>query len=261
MKIAIITVWYNEEDLAPFFLKHYDYVDKIFLYLDTDTNDSTYSICSEYSNLAIRDISFPNGFDCVEKQDRINNTVKELSEYDWIYSLDADEFIFPPKEYGSAEEFLTTQEKRGFNILYAKMYQVYRHLTDKDLDPSKPAIPQRLHGDPDINHWLNRLYVKPIVAKPSTGVAWVTGSHTPKQNGKLKFSPETYFGAHWANVEEKIAIKRRIYGMKMRFSKRQVAMQSGIQNIGITEEKIRELVKNHENDPDVLSPLIEKVGS
>ena len=115
MRVAIITVWHNEEDLAPFFLKHYSYVDNILLYLDTDTNDATRSICETYPNVTIRDISFPGGYDSIIMVDRINNTVRELGEYAWIYAVDADEFIFPPNE--DAKDFLCRQEQYNVVLL------------------------------------------------------------------------------------------------------------------------------------------------
>ncbi|GAI63944.1 unnamed protein product, partial [marine sediment metagenome] len=103
MKIAIITVWYNEQALAPFFLKHYSYVDNIFLYLDRDTNDNTLNICKSFPNVIIGDIRFPNGYDSVDHTNKINASIKELKgRYNWVYSVDSDELIFPPKEYKNA---------------------------------------------------------------------------------------------------------------------------------------------------------------
>ena len=76
MKIAIVTVWYNEEDLAPFFLKHYSYVDDLYVYLDTATSDSTRKICEAHSNVTIRDMSFPAGYDPAAQVRRVTSAAR-----------------------------------------------------------------------------------------------------------------------------------------------------------------------------------------
>lgn len=253
-KVAIITVWHNEEDLAPFFLKHYNYVDNILLYLDTNTSDATRSICETYSNVTIRDISFPGGYDSIIKVDKINSMVRELDGYDWIYAVDADEFIFPPKQYKDTKDFLFRQEQEGYNLIFAQMFQVFRHFTDRDLDPSKPVLPQRSHGDPDLNSAYNRFYIKPIVAKPETGISWSPGCHI-FTGDHIRVAEEKFHGAHWKMADEGIAIKRRI-GNKLRFSERQITMRMGYQDIDITEEDILEELEGHKHDPDVLSSLL-----
>lgn len=47
MSIEIITMWYNEEALAPFFLKHYSWADKITLLYDEETSDKSLDIIAK----------------------------------------------------------------------------------------------------------------------------------------------------------------------------------------------------------------------
>ena len=257
MKIAIVTVFFNEEDLAPFFLKHYRDIDKIFLYLDTDTNDSTKRICEQYANVELRSFTFPEGFDDITKVEKINEVVRGLKgQFDWIYSVDADEFIFPPKEYRNAREFLARQEEEGYNLVFAKIFQVYRHFTDEDLDINKSILAQRQHGNPNFSSRLFRLYNKPIVVKPKIDITWTPGCHFFKKNPNIKQAKDIFYGAHWAMVDEDIAIKRRIYGRKLRLSKRQVEQGLTWQHINVTENKIREEIEKHKNDPNVLGALL-----
>lgn len=255
MKIAIITIWYNEQDLAPFFLKHYSYVDKIFLFLEA--TDKTKEICEQFPNVQIEDFIQPNGMDDILKIEKIHQAVRELKgEFDWVYSVDADEFIFPPKEYKNAREFLAKQEAEKFNLVRAKMWQVFRHYTDSDLDPIKPVIRQRQHGDPDLDSEFNGAYAnKPIVVKPETDIVWSVGCHIIL-SGSIKEAKEQFYGAHWAMVDKDIAIRRRIYGRKLRLSKRQIEGGLTFQHINITEEKIKEEVEKHKNDPNVLGCLL-----
>ena len=56
-------------------------------------------------------------------------------------------------------------------------------------------------------------------------------------------------------ASEKIAIKRRIEGRKLRFSKRQISMNMSWQDIRITKEEILKDLEKHKNDPNVLAPF------
>lgn len=250
MKIAIVTVWYNEEDLAPFFLKHYSYVDDIYVYIDKVTNDSTRKICEEHSNVTIRGMSFPAGFDDILKVNRINSAVRAL-KHDWVFAVDADELIQQPKQYESAKEFLSHQQKQGYNLVIAKMFQVYRHVTDEDLDISKPVLPQRSHGDPDFSKPFNRCYIKPIVVRPGVGISWSVGCHSYRANKKLRVAKEQFFGAHWKMADPELAVKRRMRN-KARLSKRQKAKNRSYQDIRVTKKVILKELKQHSHNPKVL---------
>lgn len=255
MKIAIVTFWYNEEDLAPFFLKHYNYVDDIYVYIDTDTNDSTREICRACSNVTIRDMSFPHGFDDITKVNAVNSAVRELT-HDWVYAIDSDEFIQQPKQYKSAKDFLLKQGQLGNTLVIAYMYQVYRHVTDEDLDISKPVLPQRCHGDPNLTTAFNRCYVKPVVVKPETKIAWLPGCHIYHSGYNIKIAKEQFFGAHWKMVDSSIAIRRRLLNNQARFSKRQLKTRMCYQDIYATKESILRDLEKHRYDSDVLGPLL-----
>lgn len=254
MKIAIVTVWYNEEDLAPFFLKHYSYVDNIYVYLDTVTNDSTRNICKAHSNVTIRSMSFPAGYDPAAQVRRINSAVRAL-KHDWVYAVDADELIQQPKQYQSAKAFLLEQQDQGYNLVIAKMFQVYRHVTDQDLDITKPVLPQRSHGDPDLSTVFNRCYVKPIVVKPETGIAWHVGCHNYKKNKNIRVAKERFFGAHWKMADPVLAIRRRMHN-RARLSKESRKKRRLWQDARITKKAILTALKQHSHDPNVLSSYL-----
>jgi len=259
MKIAIVTFWYNEEILAPFFLKHYSYVDDIYVYLDKDTNDHTRSICGGCPNTTVRNMSFPDGYDPLTHTDAINKVVKGL-KHDWIYSVDADELIQQPKRYANARAFLAKQQKQGHNLVIAKMFQVFRHVTDKNLDITKPVLPQRSHGDPDLNTVFNRCYVKPIVVKSGIDIVWHVGCHNYGKNSRIRVSKEQFFGAHWKMADPQFAVTRRIYHNQARLSKRSKAKGRLWQDTNTTPEKIRRALAKHSHDPDVLSSLLPAEG-
>lgn len=248
-------MWYNEEDLAPFFLKHYSYVDDIYVYLDTDTNDSTRSICAASPKVTLRGITYSQGYDPGLQVQAINEAVRCL-KHDWVYAVDADELIRQPKRYKNAEEFLYKQEQVGYNLVIARMYQVYRHVTDKELDPDQPVLPQRRHGDPDLSTPFNRCYIKPIVVKPEVGIAWQVGCHKYRGNESIRLAKEQFFGAHWKMADSKFASKRRIHHNKERLSQASLVRGRQWQDTSATEASILGELKAHSHDPDVLGPFL-----
>lgn len=244
MRIEIITIWYNEEKLAPFFLNHYKYVDKIHLLLDADTNDDTRKICSGYSNVEIEDFTFPDMMDDILKVNKINETVNKL-DCDWVYVLDSDEFIWPSTNE-DPKRFLSKQKD---NLLYAKIYQVYRHITESNLNINYSIQRQRCHGDPNITKGINAAYNKPIVFKPQTNVILKPGNHSYQANNNITISKDNFIGAHWAMADVDMAIKRRIAGRKERQSKRNLAMGMTMQHHHVTEEEIKHECNSHLLDP------------
>lgn len=254
MVLTIVSMWYNEEDLAPFFFEHYKEVDKIIILLDTDTTDNTRQICENYKNVEIKDFTFPNMYDNYVKTDRINEELKTI-EADWVIGIDSDEFIFAPKEYRGTREFLTSLGK--YTVVYSKIYQLYRHISENDLDIKKSPIFQRQHGDPSFAPPFNSCYIKPDVIRGKMDILWGLGFHLC--SGKdIRVAPIRFHGAHWMMADVDIAIKRRIYGRKMRYSKRNIETGLSWHNRDITEEIIRKECQKHLNDPNVLGELLPK---
>ena len=246
MKISVISMWFNEAFLAPFFLGHYSYADKIHILLDTDTNDNTRDICARYDNVEIEDFTFPDMMDDNLKIIKINEvTARETA--DWVFAVDADEFIFP----AGGESAPAVLERQTANLLYAQMWQVYRHAADTDLDPAQSAIFQRRHGDPNIKTGVNALYVKPIIVRPEIGIVWYPGCHTFKPNEKIIISPEKFWGAHWQMADVEMAVDRRIHGRRERQSKVNLAVGYSVLHHHITEKEIRDICTAHTSDPQV----------
>jgi len=250
MKIAAVTMVYNEALLLPYFLHHYEHLDEIYVLYETDSTDDTLKILKQASNVIIKNCHIEGGLDSIDKVNLTNDTLHTIKA-DWVYVVDCDEFIFPPQE--SPEDFLIRQDCDNYNVVRAGMFQVYRHRTDKDLDPSLLPIPQRVHGDPDLfstvegpNKARNTLYVKPIVVKPSNQIRFWPGNHFVE--GNVRVSPELYMGAHWQMADPSLAIDRRIKN-KMRISERNKKLGMGWHYQNVTEEWIRAECDRHLDDP------------
>src|SRR6185503_6740392 len=122
LKIAAITMVYNEAILLPYFLRHYSYLDEIHVLYETDTSDESLEILTQTPNVVIEKCHIKGGMDDIAKIDLINKTVQNLKA-DWIYVVDPDEFIFPPNNE-SPHDFL---KRQICSVIRSGMFQVYRH--------------------------------------------------------------------------------------------------------------------------------------
>ena len=247
MRIAALTMVYNEVLILPYFLRHYEYLDEIHVLYEIDSTDNTIDLLNNASNVVIENCHIKGGSDAIDRTALINQTLYGIKA-DWLYVVDPDELIVPLHE--TPHDFL---KRQNYDVVRAAMFQVYRHRTDKDLDPSLPIISQRVHGDPDVFSTVNRPnrahnahYVKPIVVRPSSEIRFNKGQHSLE--GNVNISPEFYVGVHWMMADQTIAIDRRMR-TKARQSERQKATRSGWQHANVTEEWIREECDRHLDDP------------
>jgi hypothetical protein len=240
MKIAVLSMWHNEEFLAPFFLNHYDFADSIHLVIGKDTLDQSREIASRAPNVTIEDFTFPGGL--------LNDTIKihkfnemlRASDADWTIAVDADEFIWPL----TFEQPATILERQEGNLLYAKMWQVYRNYMEGFLDPTRPPFDQRRHGNPKWHH------IKPIIVRRDAQIAWDTGHHNYiKPAPWVRESDEFFVGAHWAMADEDMAIRRYIAGRQKRMSQENLDKRHGFHTFDLTPEGIREECRRHLHDP------------
>lgn len=273
MSIEIITMWYNEEALAPFFLKHYSWADKITLLYDEDTSDNSLEIIRKAKNVTVIPFKFPDMMDDEIKIDLVNRYYRE-SACDYVLAVDADEFVFFKKNDTFIYDLnIFLEDKESYDVFYVTLYQVYKHKNDKKLDCACEAIPQRRHGDPNITTGLNLYYNKPILVKTKINIQWTVGCHflelkfPPLKNYKIsklynmyfngytipafKYAPFVLLGAHWSMADQDFSIKRRIIDRRLRQSKNNLDKGMTIQHHNITEESLLKEFKSHENDPQL----------
>lgn len=243
MKVHVITFAHNEATFLPFFLRHYSWVDKIIVVMGSDTTDDSREICAMFPNVGIENFEFPGGLlDDDVKIEKYNGMVA-AQDCDWVLALDTDEFIWPATSE-DPREFLARQA--GSNLIYATMYQVYRHESEGPLDPSLPAPGQRRHGNPEPHH------IKPVIVRPSTGIVWTPGNHHYTPDARIRVSPEIFVGAHWAYADTEIAIARYVHGRKERMSKANIEKRHGWHTFELTKDSIRAECRAHDNDPVVI---------
>jgi len=247
-KLAAVTMVYNEALILPYFLHHYRYLDEIHVLYETDSTDRSLEILMQAPNVVIAKCHIEGGLDDIEKIGRFNKALQRIRA-DWVYVVDPDEFVFPPRGE-SPHAFL---QRQSCDVVRSGMYQVYRHRNDSDLDPSAAPIPQRIHGDPDLfsterrtHRASNSVYVKPNIVRPSKTIRFLPGHH--QIEGDPRASSELFVGAHWQMADPEIAIARRME-RKARVSERNRALKMGWQHFDISIEKIKMECERHLDDP------------
>ena len=267
MRIELMTMWYNEEFLAPFFLNHYSWIDRINLIIDADTNDNTESIARQYPNVEIEYYKFPDMMDDLIKVNKFNDKYKTLTEADYVILADSDEFIFCNQIKKAVRTHLEYTSK---NVYFVNLWQIYKHKDDLPLNPDIPVTSQRLHGDPNMEDPFNILYVKPMIVKGRKNLYWKPGNHELIYEGNslewksrniermqnLDVSArrdDMLQGSHWRLVDLDETIKRRIINRKQRQSK--FNLQTGLTSHyhNITKEDIVREYEFNKNRPIVIS--------
>jgi hypothetical protein len=217
MRIELITCFYREEFLRPLFDLHYHWVDTKTI-ITTERGDGK--------------------FDDEDKMNWVNDAIAR-STADWVVLVDMDEFIYPVP-WGCNPRIVLEQETGG--VVYSHMSRVWRHRTDADIDPTKPPVPQRLHGQKD--------HVKPCVFRPTGGVKVGAGNHNITVPWH-RFTGKSWAGAHWANADCAFWVDRETRDRGPRLSERNKQRGFGIHTLR-TKEQILAECERHLDDPVII---------
>jgi hypothetical protein len=189
--------------------------------------------------------------DDVLKVEKINEEYRKIRNCDRILLVDADEFVFVDK--AKLDEIKDP-------IVSVKLYNVYRHASEGDLDTDKPIQEQRRHG------CFEKMYNKPIIANTGLDIVWGPGNHTinrtPRSLSNLPTKTLNYLtgqrcavaidcgiiGAHWANADPCFCVDRRVKGRRDRQSKYNLEHKLTVHCHNITEESVLAECIMHENE-------------
>ena len=259
-------MWYNEEYLAPYFLKHYSWADKIHIILDRDTCDNTEAIARQFPNVEIDYIQFPGMLDDIVKIKKFNHKYTTLTEADYVILVDSDEFIYCNDINVPVKSHL---ERTGKDIYFVNLWQIYENQFDLPMSLDVPVPYLRRHGDPDMEDAFNITYIKPAIVRGSRNICWDVGNHEVIYDGNsFKWATrnietmksmnvsigddEMRQGSHWRLVNLKETIKRRIHNRKNRMSATNLHYKLGSQYHDITEEEIIAEYNKNKNRPIVV---------
>lgn len=233
-RVEIITMWYNEEDFAPFFLRHYAWADKVNLIVDADTADRTVEIASAYPNVAIQYFKFPDGLDDTLKVAKLNEEYSKSSA-DWVIVVDSDEFVLND-DLGSDVRALLEKQSNA-NVMHCRLWNVYRHSSERALDASLPVGPQRTHGVMLLPGTQSDLYRKPVALRTGACLRLSEGNH--RVRGNARYADRDMPGAHWAKADVDIAVKRWIGSRLNRLSSYNARTGMGAHYAAASDEGIR----------------------
>lgn len=258
MRIRVITFAYNEEFLLPFFLSHYHWADDIYVAFSAST-DRSYDILKAARNVSIDHFEMPDGIDDVMKMDKLNWCMRELGgDTDWFILADVDEFLWPPGDFECrTAKTILSSVPGDRDYLMGRMWNVYRHHTDSDLDPSKaPVVLQRRHGDPDRdprspNPEGAQGYQKPVIIRSRCGIQIGTGCHDMYDRHKHKAADESFDGAHWAYADPAFGITRMVRDRRDHMSRANMSRGMGAHHYDKTSEKIIDRCNRSANFPQV----------
>jgi hypothetical protein len=249
MKVTVMSMWLNEEFMAPFFLKHYWWADEIFIILDTATCDRTESILRQYERVRLGSFSFQDGFDSSLRAAEFNRQ-SQLCNADWLIVVDADELVFPASYADPRDQLLGEKA----DVVFARMWQIFRAEGEAPLIPEIPPLLQRRHGDPNRNRGKNALYNKPCIFRPGRGIELSAGQHYFRAPVGTTVSRRQFYGSHWAFSDLDLAIHRQIVNGKERLS--QAEIDHGLSKHWLTasEASIRQTTRLMEHSPLLLQP-------
>jgi len=247
LSITVVSRFYNDELLVPFFLDHYSYVDEIVVVLEKSSNDRTRELLSRNSKVRTIEMECKNGYNAREVRDRKIEVINSITT-DWVICVDVDEFIFPTG-FRDVRKVLNCVSG---NIVYANMWQVWKHRDEIDLDPSVKAIHLRRHGPVERGNGINdRQDNKPLIFRSGINMKFGVGFHNFESRSDLIVSTTVFDGAHWKNADPKIAIQRRMQGRRENIATEQLEGGWANDDFNITEAMIIAGCEKHLDDPQL----------
>lgn len=168
-KINLITKTYNNENILPYFFRHYDQFVTNYYIWNNESTDKTLEILK--SNFRVKIFNNPDKeFDDYKHRDFKNNAWKEFKDCDFIINCDIDEFLY----HQNILEFLIIEENWGAEIFPTEGYQMFNY----DLPISEKQIYEEINkGIRDNN------YDKPIMFNPKVEPKFSFGAHHLENNG------------------------------------------------------------------------------
>jgi hypothetical protein len=148
VRLAILGVVHNEEDLIGPFLEHYfgQGADTVFL-LNDGCTDHTLEVAGRHPDVVITDLEAdgqpPEGLRARALE---SYRAACAGQYDYVAVVEADEFLLP-KEGGSLKDALLRH--RDEPTLGAECFDVIQGPDEPPYDPSLPLLQQRRWGVPD----------------------------------------------------------------------------------------------------------------
>jgi glycosyltransferase involved in cell wall biosynthesis len=120
MNIIVYTFLYNEQEILPYFLKHYSqYVNKIVVY-NNESTDNSIQILNDWKEceIEIRDFSTNNKYD-EETLIGLKNHCWKDDDSDYVIVCDMDELLYHPnlKEFIQKQPYTDYFTPTGYHMM------------------------------------------------------------------------------------------------------------------------------------------------
>lgn len=180
MKLRIVSVCYNEREMLPFFLRHYEqFADEIILY-DDNSDDGSRVIACCCDKVTIKDWPFPSGLVDDHMMSLWQSALADAKRdgFDWIAFPDIDEILWHQQGLRTA---ITRADERGFEVIASEGWNMVGD--GLPMDDGERQVWQLLQSGVR-----SPVYSKPIIAKVGIEVNWNRGRHA-LENCSPKLSP------------------------------------------------------------------------
>lgn len=214
MKIAAVTMCYNEKTFLPLWISHYGKYcghENLFL-IDNGSDDG-----STQSLEPINIIHEPRGEFCeIRRMELVSRIVLDLhGRYDAVLFSDTDELVTPnPAKYGGLREFLEKNPEPAFRSVGLNIIQ--ENEDEPGIDPARPILRQR--GFAQFAH----PYCKPLLARRP--LRWSAGFHDCREN--VGIHPDLIL-FHLKTMDKAIALQSLAKNQDITWSPRSLASGEG----------------------------------
>jgi hypothetical protein len=191
VRVACVTMTYNEPDMLPLWLTHYAPHDRFVI--DHGSDDGSTADLAGAERIRIPRSAHDNR----RRADFVQDfTGALLRYYDAVLFTDVDELVIPdPAEHADLTAYAEANQAPVTTAIGMNLLHRLHH--DGRLDPSQPILPQRSFAFPTAS------MCKPVLLREP--VVWSPGFHT--YNGPVAFG--RLFLLHLAYVDRGIAMRRQ----------------------------------------------------
>jgi glycosyltransferase involved in cell wall biosynthesis len=193
MNTWVYTVAYNEQDLLPFWLRHYSAISSKIIVYDHGSTDDTRKIAKQNPLVELRDYEVNPQMDDDSWTAFVNVQYKEaVGQADWIIWCDVDEFVMttPGKLHTLLNYGVTLPETAGYTMICDGFPENdYRQI----YETCKTGVP-------------DALYSKRAIFHPEVNINYSPGKHRCFPTGPvtnscfsepIKLLHYRYFGPEW----------------------------------------------------------------
>jgi hypothetical protein len=247
IKLAVITMVYNEEVLLRQFLAYYcAQVDDVYL-LDNESTDASMQEASLYPHVQVSTVHTNSQLaDRIQFKAKLDKKKECIGQYDYVLLVDVDEFVVP-KAGGTLKSTLSRLPKK--EAFGTHGYNMFKKPWEPPYEPGTPLLNQRQWGIEEIPY-----YSKPIIIAPESTASYSMGFHrfTNRDNAPLKPPAATeFYLLHYTGIDEDFFVKRSLLRTH-RMSQDNLKNNWGFQYYGGTEDLFRSHFRKAASDPSAI---------